>query len=262
MRKQKRRLTLTSPAGSTVAATLALSALLLGLAAPALAGDLPAAEEVLAKYTEAIGGEALAKVKNRSAEAEFEMPMQGVYAAAEELWVSPDRFYFRIDLASMGVSDFEAGVVDGVPWQSHPMSGTSKLSGDEGAAALRRAALNPFEGWQKHFETAETVAEEVVGEKTCYKVVLTPAEGAPLSSFFDKETGLLVRQELTGDTGSRTITTLDDYQETQGIRSPRTIETRGSQSYTLRYTSVAYDIDDIPEDTFELPASLKATATP
>ena len=243
---------------------LALAVLLVmgALTGPALAGDLPPAEKVIAKYTEAIGGEALAKVKNSSAEAEFEMPMQGVYASAQEFWVSPNTFYFKIDLASMGVPDYEAGVVDGVAWQAHPMSGTTRLSGDEGAAALRRAALNPFEGWQKHFETAETVAEEVVGEKTCYKVVLTPAEGAPLSSFFDKETGLLVRQELTGDTGSRTITTLDDYQETQGIRSPRTIETRGSQSYVLRYTSVAYDVDDIPEDTFELPESLKAAATP
>ena len=242
---------------------LALAVLATGsLNAPALANDLPPAEKVLAKYAEAIGGEALAKVKNRAAEAEFEMPMQNVYASAREFWVSPDRFYFRIDLASMGVTDFEAGVVDGVAWQSHPMSGTARLSGDEGAAARRRAALNPFEDWQKHFETAETVAEEVVGEKPCYKVVLTPAEGAPLSSFFDKETGLLIRQELTGPTGSRTITTLDDYQETQGIRSPRIIETRGPQSYTLRYTSVAYDVDDIPDDTFELPESLKAAATP
>ena len=239
---------------------LALTALLTmgAWAAPAVAGDLPPAEEVLAKYTEAIGGEALAKVENYSAEAEFEMPMQGVYAAAQEFWVSPDRFYFKIDLASMGVTDYETGVVDGVAWQSHPMSGTSTLSGDEGAAARRRASLNPFEDWQEDFETAETVGEELVGEKPCYKVVLTPAEGAPLSSFFDKETGLLVRQELTGPTGSRTITILDDYEETQGILSPRTIETKGAQSYTLRYTKVTYDTEDVSEDVFELPATLRA----
>jgi hypothetical protein len=240
--------------GLVLAVALSLGA----LAIPAVAGDLPPAEKVLAKYTEAIGGEALAKVKNMTAELEFEMPMQGVYAAAEEFRVFPGRFFFRIDLASMGVVDFEAGVVDGLAWQSHPMAGTSELSGDERAAALRRAALNPFEGWQEQFETAETVAEEVVAEKACYKVVLTPAEGAPLSSFFDRETGLLVRQVVGGDTGPRVVTTLGDYQETQGILSPRTIEIDGPESYTLEYTSVVYDVEDIPEDTFELPASLQA----
>ena len=45
---------------------------------------------------------------------------------------------------------------------------------------------------------------------------------------------------------------LGDYEETQGIRSPRTSRQSGTQSYTLKYTSVAYDVDEIPEDTFEL----------
>lgn len=225
---------------------------------PALASDLPSAETVIAKYTEAIGGEALARVQNMTAEVEFEMPTQGVYATAEEFWVRPDKFYFRIDLAAVGVPDFETGVLEGVAWQSHPMAGTRKLSGAEGAAALRRAALNPFEGWKEQFDTAETVAEEIVEEKTCYKVVFTPAEGTPLASFFDKETGLLVRQEIGGETGPGMVTNLGDYQETQGILSARTVETKGPESFTLKYTTVAYDVEDIPEDTFELPASLRA----
>ena len=108
------------------------------------------------------------------------MPMQGVYATGSEFWVSPRQFYLRIDLASSGVADYEAGVMDGVAWQAHPMSGTSKLEGDEAEARLRRASLNPFDAWKEHFETAETVAEEIVGEKACYKVVLTPADGPTL----------------------------------------------------------------------------------
>lgn len=231
------------------------------LGVPAVANDLPPAEKILAKYAEAIGGEALAKVQNRTAEMEFEMPTQGVYATAEEFWVRPGNFYFRIDLAAMGVPDFETGVLEGVAWQSHPMTGTRKLSGAEGAAALRRAALNPYEGWTEHFETAETVAEEIVEEKACFKVVFTPAEGTPLASFFDKETGLLVRQELGGETGPRVVTSLGDYQETQGILSPRTVQTRGPESFTLKYTTVAYDVEEIPEDTFELPTSLQTTAS-
>jgi hypothetical protein len=59
-------------------------------------------------------------------------------------------------------------------------------------------------------------------------------------------------------------TTIDlgDYEETQGIRSARTLEQSGTQSFDLKYTSVAYDVDEIPEDAFEPPASLTTAATP
>jgi hypothetical protein len=226
-------------------------------AATAPAGDLPPAEKVLAKYAEAIGGEALEKVKSYSAQAEFEMPMQGVYADAEEAWKKPGSYHFRIDLASVGVPDFETGVVDGVAWQSHPMAGTRKLEGAEAAALVRQAALNPYADWKSQFETVETVAEETVGEAACYKVVFTPAEGEPMSAFFDKETGLAVQQEVMGPTGIAIVTKMSDYQETQGILSPRSVEVEGPESYGLKYTAIEYDVDDIPEDTFELPASLK-----
>ena len=123
---------------------LVAAALSVAAVAPVAAGELPPAEKVVAKYAEAIGAEALAKVENMSAKLDFSMPMQGVYAEAEELWVRPGQFYFRIDLAAMGVTDFEAGVVDGVAWKSHPMSGTRELTGAEKAASLRRASRSPF----------------------------------------------------------------------------------------------------------------------
>lgn len=260
MKKEKRQLTWNSSASRAVAATLAASALLLGLAAPAPAGDLPPAEKVLEKYSEAIGGEAVGKVANMAAEFEFEMSMQGVYASGVEYWEKPAKHYVRIDLASSGVPNYESGVLDGVAWESHPMNGTRKLDGTEEKMRRRQAALNAFATWKDDYESAETVAEEVVSERPCYKVVLTPAEGSTLNAYFEKDTGLLLRQEIEGPTGSRTIVNLSDYEETQGISSARTVDMRGPQSYTLTYTSVAYDVDEIPEGTFKVPASLTAAA--
>jgi outer membrane lipoprotein-sorting protein len=242
--------------GPAIAALLAVCS----PAPAAVAGDLPPADEVLAAYGEAIGGEALDKVKNMSAEFEFEMPMQGVYSTGVELWERPGKLYFRIDLASMGVADYEAGTLDGLAWESHPMNGTRKLEGVESREQLRRASLNPFSSWKEVFGKAETVAEEAVGEKACYKVVLTPAEGPPLSAWFEKDTGLLLRQEIGGPGGSTTTVDLSDYQESAGILSPRMVDQTGLQSYSIKYTSVAYDVDDIPEDAFDVPASLAATA--
>jgi len=242
------------------AAAMVMAVLGLGLAVPASAADLPPAERVLEKYAEAIGGEAIAKVKNMAAEFKFSMPNQGVYATGVEYWQAPGEHYFRIDLATSGVADFEAGASGDTAWQVHPMSGTSALKGDEKRQSLRAAHLNPFAEWQKFYETAETAGEEVVREKACYEVVFTPADGSPLRSYFDKDTGLLVREELVGRDGSKITTDLADWEESQGIRSARSVRQTGSQSFTLRFTSVSYDVDEIPEGTFEVPASLKTAA--
>lgn len=242
------------PGGMALAVLLSMSA----SSAPAVAGDLPPAEEVLAKYSEAIGGEAVGKVTNMAAEFEFEMPMQGVYASGVEYWEKSGNHYLRIDLASSGVPDYESGVLDGLAWESHPMNGTRKLAGFEAEMRRRQAARDAFATWKDDYEGAETVAEELVREKPCYKVVLTPAEGPAVNAYFEKDTGLLLRREIEGPTGSRIIANLSDYEETQGILSARTLDMRGPQSYTLKYTSVAYDVDEIPEDTFEVPASLTA----
>ena len=76
---------------------------------------------------------------------------------------------------------------------------------------------------------------------------------------FDTETGLLLKQEAAGPMGSTVVTMLSDYQETQGIVSPRTVELQGPESYSLKYISIEYDVDSIPEDAFDLPASVQAT---
>lgn len=229
------------------------------LALSAGAQELPTAEQLMARYTEAVGGEALAKVKNRSLEFEFEMPMQGIYSFGVDYW-APGRHYMMIDLSSSGVANFEAGVVDGVAWQSHPMSGMRRLTGDEERLGLWGASLNPFASWQEFFEKAQTVGEETIDGRNCYKVVFTPAEGAPVTFYFDAETGLAVRDEMPGPAGTTIVSDRKEWQETNGITSARLIEVGGPQAYTLRFTRVAYDVDDIPEDAFALPATLPAAA--
>ena len=62
------------------------------------------------------------------------------------------------------------------------------------------------------------------------------------------------------ETGSKTFTNLGDYQETQGITSARSVEQGGMDSFKLKYTSVSYDVEEIPEGTFEAPTSLAASA--
>jgi zinc protease len=244
--------------GRRAALAIVAAALCPSLAPSALASELPSAETVLHKYAQAIGGEAIGKVSNMEAQFHFSMPMQGVEADGVEYWQAPASYSMKINLVSMGVSDYKVGVIDGWAWESHPMNGTRRLEGAEAQERQRRASLNPFASWKTDFEKAETVAEEKVAGKPCYKVVLTPAVGSPLSAWFDADSGLLLQEETTDPSGSPVTIELGDYEETQGIRSARTVTQTGTTSYTLTYTSVAYDVEDLPADAFEPPPGLEA----
>lgn len=228
----------------------------LALPLSATAADLPPAEKILARYAEAIGGEAVSRVESRAAEFEFSMPNQGVYATGVEYRKAPGDYYFRIDLASSGVQDFESGVSGDVAWQVHPMTGTTALKGDERKTSLRTARIDRFAGWEDFFDSARTTGEEVVGDKACYKVEFASEDGPSVEGYFEKDTGLLVREVSTGSGGAVVTTDFVDWEETQGIRSPRSIRQKGLQSFNLRFTSVTYD-GVIPEGTFEVPSDLR-----
>ena len=235
--------------------------LCLVLAAPATAGDLPSPEELFAKHAAAIGGDAVEEVKNMAAEFTFSMPAMGVSTNGESYMERPDKTYSMISLVSMGGSDFESGVNGDIAWQNNPQMGLRLLEGNEKRMALRGAWLDPFAGWSDLWDKAETVGEETVGEAACYKIVLTPADGEPLTAWFDKETGLHVQEELAvPQMGSSVITTFSDYRDISGMKLAHRIEQEGMMAFTIEYTTVRYKVDDLPEDIFELPQGIKDMA--
>ena len=185
------------------------------LAAPAAAGDLPAAEDLFAKNAAAIGGDAIKDVKNMAAEFSFSMPGMGLSTNGESYIERPDKTYSMISLMAMGGSDFESGVNGDIVWQNNPQMGLRLLEGNERRMAIRGGWLDPFARWKDLWDTAETVAEETVEGAACYKVVLKQAHR---------------------------------------------IEQEGIMPFTIEYTAVRYNTDDIPADVFEVPQGIKEMA--
>ncbi len=103
------------------------------LAAPATAGDLPAAEDLLARSTAAIGGDAIKEVKNMAAEFSFSMPAMGLSTTGESYIERPDKTYSMISLAAMGSADFESGVNGDIVWQNNPQDGAPAPRGQREA---------------------------------------------------------------------------------------------------------------------------------
>jgi len=101
------------------------------------------------------------------------------------------------------------------------------------------ATLVPLNG--KGFKV-ESAAEEKVGDKPASVIKATGPDGKPFSLYFDKETGLLVKQTATvagfnGDEFEQE-TTFADYREFGGIKKATKVESKrnGNPFITLAVT--------------------------
>lgn len=165
-------------------------------------------------------------------------------------------------ITNMGVVT-ETGVNGDVAWEVTTITGPSILEGMRKVDAMQQGALNPLGDWNKLFSKAETVGEDFVGDAACVKVVMTSKEGGPVTLYFEKESGLLVKQE-TAQQGVSVTITIGDYKEVDGIKiAHRTVhktETEGVQGSFETVTiieSVEHNVD-IPADRFALPDDIKA----
>jgi hypothetical protein len=239
-----------------VASTLGIALL---AAFPAAAAELPTADEVFARHRAAIGGDAIDKVRNAAYEFSFTMPSMGLSTTGKAYQVFPGKAYMVIELASVGVTNHEEGVLDGVVWQNSPQTGLRTLDGLEKRMALQRTRLDAFSSWKELWRKAETVAEEPVDGEPCYKVVLTPEEGSPVSGWFSAKTGLLQRMEVPVPQAGGTVTVkTSDFRPIEGVLIPHRIEQGGMMPITIEYTRIRFNVDDIPPGRFDLPAGLSA----
>jgi hypothetical protein len=226
------------------------------------AAELPTAEAVFAKHRAAIGGDAIDKVKHAAFAFNFSMPGMGLTTTGKAYMELPGKAYMMIELATVGVSNHEEGISGGVAWQNSPQTGLRVLEGMERNMALQRSRLDAFSGWKEFWSKAETVAEETIGGTPCYKVVLTPAEGAPVSGWFAKSTGLLVQMEVPApQTGTTVVVKPSDFRAVDGVMMAHRIDQEGPMAITIEYTRVRFNVDDIPPGRFDLPPGVQAPAS-
>ena len=105
-----------------------------------------------------------------------------------------------------------------------------------------------------------TGTEEVEGE-LCYKVVCTPKDAPPVTSYYSKETGREVKMVFTfpHQMGKIEVENLmSDYKEVDGILLPHRMVEKAMVVETL-ITITGYEHNvDLPEDRFDPPAAVKA----
>ena len=220
---------------------------------------LPTAESLLDRFIEVTGGKAAYEArKSEIVNGKVEFAAMGLKGDMVTYYEGK-KYYMAMNLA--GVGKIETGVIDGVAWENSVLQGPRIKTGEERTQALREADMNATYRWRDLFTKAETTGQEVVEGEPCYKVMMTPPEGKPVTMFFEKNSGLMRKTSVIaasqlGEIAADSIST--EYKRFEGILEPAKItEKVAGQEFTIVIDTVQAN-QPIPADKFELPAEVKA----
>lgn len=178
---------------------------------------LPAAEEILAKSIDAVGGkEAIDRIESSYMEAKTEIKAQNM-TISTKIWSKGGNFYLESDMPGMGLS--QVWKKDKDVWSKDPINGLRKLEGKEADQALWSADPMLAANWKDYFEAAETVGRRTVGDLEVLEVELSKGETS-LVLLFDAKSFLPAGQSFMQETpmGEMPIEiTYGDYREVEGV---------------------------------------------
>ncbi|UCG16290.1 MAG: hypothetical protein JSV19_13450 [Phycisphaerales bacterium] len=219
---------------------------------------LPAGEAVLEKFIEVTGGRgAYEKIRNRKVEGSLEfMGVKGKRTAYE---AAPNKRYVVMDMGEFGRQ--QQGTDGEVAWGLSDMQGPIVPEGEEKDVSIWSATFNFPLHWKKLYKKVECVGTETVRDQLCYKVVLTPTVGDSQTSYYAKETGLLLRTDtvIEGPMGAMSIEQYEEnYKEVDGVLIAHKITQKfpmGTQVITV--DSIENNVD-MPKDRFDPPPEVRA----
>jgi hypothetical protein len=244
-------------AGLVVRAAFAL----LAASFPLLGADaLPNVQTVIDHWIAATGGRAAWEARHNLVEhATLEFAKQGLKGTLTVYEAAPDKYLGITELP--GIGKISSGSNGEVAWENSALQGPRVKQGAEKADAFRDGAFNPALNWQKLYAKGETAGIETVEGHDCYKIVLTPTEGKPVTEFYDKTSGLLVKTMTTVNSQLGEISAeilYDDYHNDGGVLSPHHMVNRAvQQEFVIQIQSVEANAD-LPKDRFDLPPEIQA----
>lgn len=221
---------------------------------------LPKADAILDRYVEVTGGKAAyGKLKNRVTKATFEIPAQGLKAELTVYGARPNKMYTILESDALG--KIEKGTDGEVAWEANLMTGPQIKEGEEKTFMMREATFDGATQWRKLYKKVECVGLEAIDDQPCYKVVLTPPDGTPMTRYYNKESGLLVKVEMSVATPMGTIPVesyLSDYKPVDGVVLPHKVRVIAMGVERIITTQSTEHNVKMPKDRFKLPAEVQA----
>jgi len=220
----------------------------------------PGAESILDRYIEVTGGKAAySKLHNILSVGTFYVAgtsMRGTFKTYE---AEPGKYLSVVEIEEG--DRIEEGTLGDIAWDRSTSDGPHLKEGEEKDVSLREATFNSKLKWRLLYKKAECTGTEMIGERMCYKVVLTPSAGKPLAQYYDVESGLLVRSVITVNSPAGPVlseNSYSDYREAGGVLFPHRLAHRiGMEETVVTLDSVRCNVD-IAWYRFDPPAEVKA----
>jgi zinc protease len=142
------------------------------------------------------------------------------------------------------------------------LQGARLKTGDEKAFAIRSAnSQSKFVDWKRFYKSIETVGIEDINGKPAYKIMLTPLEGKPETDYYEKDSGLLVKESgtMASPMGEVPVETqISDYRKEGALLVPHKVKSGlVGQQIEITVDSLKFNAE-IPKDRFDPPVDVKA----
>ena len=223
--------------------------------------ELPKGEAILARYVEATGGRAAyQRVHGSISKGTMTLTAQNVKGTMTIYESEPAKQVTIVEFP--GIGRMEEGTDGAYAWSNSALEGARLKEGEEKALVMRSANSDAkFLDWKKLFKSLETVSVEEVDGKTCYKVLLTPLTGKPETEYYEKTTGLLVKQMATVimPMGEVPVSlSIGDYRKEGELLMPHLLkQSVAGQHITIQVESVEFN-PAFPPKRFDLPTEVRA----
>jgi len=240
---------------------LVLTFLLLAKALPVAAQTkekLPAAQQVLDRYVEVMGGkEALLRHSSMTVHGRYQVPTEKV--DVETAFYTKGGKMLQKVLLPDG-RQYASGYDGQTAWDLHPDGKVEIHEGDEVKTVARDADMYYHLHVMKYFKSMEVVDVKEFNGRACYHLKGMNNWGKTNEHFYDKENGLLLGYAFNtawrGGKGDATET-FEDYKDFGGVRMAAKATSRDGDDLSISLiTSVTYD--DVSDDVFELPEAVKS----
>jgi hypothetical protein len=223
-----------------------------------------AAEAILAKYVEVIGGKtAFEKINSKITETTMTVTGKRTEIKTTTFMERPNKVYSTSEFKILGKTiTAEAGTNGEVVWEVSPRKDRI-LTGIE---KERRLTDWAFDGaiitWKQYYKDIKAEGFGDVNGKQCYKVIFKPINGgADVICYFDKDSYLLskvVKEVINDDKTATAELYFSDYKKIDNLLIPHTVKrfSKGSDEVVITVNTIKSNVD-IPDAKFELPEKIK-----
>ena len=211
----------------------------------ASSSEVPTADQVLARYVRALGGEqALRRITSRVMKGKFEVPDQQLSGEAEIDMAAPDSFYSRVRITDAG--DYIQAYDGKAGWSSDPQQGVRDVTGRE-LEELRRSSQFQHELRFRQIFPQVRVLEKTVEEgRQVWVLEATPPNGAAERFYFDAESGLLLRHDSTQFTPEGEVPIehrYSNYIAVDGVQVPSLLRHKDSSiEWQVKFTEIRNNV--------------------